>query len=195
MKNIAMHLPFLSRYFGGLKVGFGRRGLLEKGSFQKSPLSRDSREFRDSRNSREPPPVCFLPCCFPWRKPAKLVLEGALYGTFPPPPPQIRYVLPPFSWQKVVYTPPMSIAIRLPFLSRCFCRSIGSGVLGTLPNQSAPKSRASVHSSQKNITIGFSKQGSTPTPWARVLRDQIPKGRSRYRNSSCIGFTVFSEGG
>ena len=36
-------------------VGFGKRGLLEKGSFQKSPFSRDSREFRDSRVSREPP--------------------------------------------------------------------------------------------------------------------------------------------
>ena len=35
--------------------GFGKRGLLEKGSFQKSPFSRDSREFRDSRVSREPP--------------------------------------------------------------------------------------------------------------------------------------------
>ena len=28
---------------------------MEKGSFQKTPLSRDSREFRDSRVSREPP--------------------------------------------------------------------------------------------------------------------------------------------
>ena len=36
-------------------VGFGKRGLLEKGSFQKSPFSRDSRELRDSRDSREPP--------------------------------------------------------------------------------------------------------------------------------------------
>ena len=35
--------------------GFGKRGLLEKGSFQKSPFSRDSREFRDSRVSRKPP--------------------------------------------------------------------------------------------------------------------------------------------
>ena len=34
--------------------GFGKRGLLEKGSFQKSPFSRDSREFRDSRE----PPDC-----------------------------------------------------------------------------------------------------------------------------------------
>ena len=32
-----------------------KKGLLEKGSFQKSPFSRDSREFRDSRDSREPP--------------------------------------------------------------------------------------------------------------------------------------------
>ena len=37
------------------EIGFGRRGLLEKGSFQKSPFSRDSREFRDSRDFREPP--------------------------------------------------------------------------------------------------------------------------------------------
>ena len=35
--------------------GFGKRGLLEKGSFQKSPFSRDSREFRDSRDFGEPP--------------------------------------------------------------------------------------------------------------------------------------------
>ena len=36
-------------------LGFGKRGLWEKGSFQKSPFSRDSREFSDSRFSREPP--------------------------------------------------------------------------------------------------------------------------------------------
>ena len=36
-------------------IGFARRGLLEKGSFQKSSFSRDSRKFRDSRDSREPP--------------------------------------------------------------------------------------------------------------------------------------------
>ena len=41
-----------------MTVGFGKRGLLEKGSFQKSRFSRDSRdsrEFRDSRDSREAP--------------------------------------------------------------------------------------------------------------------------------------------
>ena len=38
-----------------MKIGFGKRGLLEKGSFQKSPFSRDSREFRDSRDFRGPP--------------------------------------------------------------------------------------------------------------------------------------------
>ena len=36
-------------------LGFGKRGLLEKGSFQKSPFSRDSREFRASRDFRESP--------------------------------------------------------------------------------------------------------------------------------------------
>ena len=36
-------------------LGTEKRGLLEKGSFQKTPYSRDPREFRDSRNSREPP--------------------------------------------------------------------------------------------------------------------------------------------
>ena len=30
----------------------------------------------------------------------------------------------PSSWQKVVYTPPICITIRLPFVSRYFCRSI-----------------------------------------------------------------------
>ena len=39
------------------KIGFGKRGLLEKGSFQKSPLSRDSREFRDSRVLENPQTV------------------------------------------------------------------------------------------------------------------------------------------
>ena len=35
-------------------IVLGKRGLLAKGSFQKSPFSRDSREFRYSRDSREP---------------------------------------------------------------------------------------------------------------------------------------------
>ena len=43
-----------------------------------------------------------------------------------------RYAL---FWQKVVYTPPICIAIRLPFVSRYFCRSLGSGVVGTPPTQ------------------------------------------------------------
>ena len=30
----------------------------------------------------------------------------------------------PSFWQRVVYTPPICITIRLPFVSRCFCRSI-----------------------------------------------------------------------
>ena len=47
-----LHLPLSDL---PLKIGFGKRGLLEKGSFQKSPFSRDSREFRDSRDFREPP--------------------------------------------------------------------------------------------------------------------------------------------
>ena len=37
------------------QLNVGKRGLLEKGSFQKSPFSRDSREFRDSRVSRDLP--------------------------------------------------------------------------------------------------------------------------------------------
>ena len=36
-------------------LGFRKTGLLEKGSFQKSPFSRDFREVRDSRDFREPP--------------------------------------------------------------------------------------------------------------------------------------------
>ena len=35
-------------------VEFGKGGLLEKGSFQKSPFSRDCREFGDSRGSKAP---------------------------------------------------------------------------------------------------------------------------------------------
>ena len=38
-----------------IEIGFGKRGLLEKGSFQKDRFSRDSRDFRESRDSREPP--------------------------------------------------------------------------------------------------------------------------------------------
>ena len=36
-------------------LGFGKGGLLEKGSLQKSPFSRDSREFRDPRDPRKDP--------------------------------------------------------------------------------------------------------------------------------------------
>ena len=71
---IAIRRPFVSQYAAHLhhnasgkilavvvtgkfpiSVGVGKRGLLEKGSFQKSPFFRDSREFRDPRDSREPP--------------------------------------------------------------------------------------------------------------------------------------------
>ena len=41
----------LFHFEGSTLFGFGKRGLLEKGSFQKSPFSRDSGEFRDSRDS------------------------------------------------------------------------------------------------------------------------------------------------
>ena len=37
--------------------GFRKRGLLEKGSFQKSPFSRDCREFRDSGVPENPQTV------------------------------------------------------------------------------------------------------------------------------------------
>ena len=53
-KKFVNKLAFLKRV-ERVFVGFGKRGLLEKGSFQKSPFSRDSREFRDSRDFREPP--------------------------------------------------------------------------------------------------------------------------------------------
>ena len=42
------------RSFRIAKVGFGKGGSFGKGSFQKSPFSRDSRVVRDSRDSREP---------------------------------------------------------------------------------------------------------------------------------------------
>ena len=42
------------------EIGFGNRGLLEKGSFQKGPLCRDSREFLENpqtvENKAEPDP-------------------------------------------------------------------------------------------------------------------------------------------
>ena len=37
-------LPETTRQLDAPKVGFGKRGLLEEGSFQKSPFSRDSRD-------------------------------------------------------------------------------------------------------------------------------------------------------
>ena len=47
--------PKRTFWAGSFSIGVGKRGLLEKGSFQKSPFSRDFREFRDSRVSRELP--------------------------------------------------------------------------------------------------------------------------------------------
>ena len=39
-----------------------------------------------------------------------------------------------------------------------------------------------------------SKQGSTPTPWARGLRDQIQKGHSRHRKSFIHRFYTAQRG-
>ena len=50
-RSFTRHVPKVTQSL----VGFGKRGLLEKGSFQKRPFSRDSREFRDSRDFRESP--------------------------------------------------------------------------------------------------------------------------------------------
>ena len=49
-------VPQLNPFFSG-KEKHGERGLLQKGSFQKSPFFRfrDSRELRDSRDFRESP--------------------------------------------------------------------------------------------------------------------------------------------
>ena len=41
-------MPGATARSSAVSLGFGERGLLEKGSCQKSPFSRDSREFRDS---------------------------------------------------------------------------------------------------------------------------------------------------
>ena len=49
--------PSESNIIAPKNVGFEKRGLLEKGSFQKSPFSRDSREFRDSRDLENPQTV------------------------------------------------------------------------------------------------------------------------------------------
>ena len=38
----------------GPLIGFGKRGLLENGVFSEKSFSRDSREFRDCRDFREP---------------------------------------------------------------------------------------------------------------------------------------------
>ena len=45
----------------------------------------------------------------------------------------------PSSWQKVVYTPPICITIRLPFVSRCFCRSIRVRGRWNTPKKNQPK--------------------------------------------------------
>ena len=42
-------LLFFSGISKSFLVNFGKSGFLEKGSFQKSPFSRDSRDFRESR--------------------------------------------------------------------------------------------------------------------------------------------------
>ena len=55
VKSLANFSRGFSARFSRASIGFGKRGLLEKGSFQKSPFSRDPREFRDSRDFREPP--------------------------------------------------------------------------------------------------------------------------------------------
>ena len=53
MRPLASILDGVAEKLGSLhsddptKLVFGKRGLLEKGSFQKSPFSRDSRESRD----------------------------------------------------------------------------------------------------------------------------------------------------
>ena len=51
----ATTLLHLSKCSRPLFFGFGKRGLLEKGAFQQSPFSGDSREFKDSSVSGEPP--------------------------------------------------------------------------------------------------------------------------------------------
>ena len=66
----------------GVRVGFGKRGLLEKGSFQRSPFSRDSREnleiLKDSRDSSgEKTPFVMTPFSGPERgKPWRAISEG-----------------------------------------------------------------------------------------------------------------------
>ena len=49
-RNEAQGTQTFGRDFQG-SFGSGKRGLLEKGSFQESPFSRDSRELRDARES------------------------------------------------------------------------------------------------------------------------------------------------
>ena len=54
-----------------------------------------------------------------------------------------------FSWQIVVYTPPIYMTIRLPFVSRCSCRSVRVRGRWNTPNKTcslemyAPRSRRS----------------------------------------------------
>ena len=101
-------------------LGFGKGGLLEKGSFQKSQFSRDSREFRDSRDFKEPPDPGKQRRIQPFSRDAResrdfrasrgSSTEKTPFGMAPFSGPDM-----PFSWQKVFHTPPICITMQLPF--------------------------------------------------------------------------------
>ena len=66
----------------------------------------------------------------------------------------------PFSWQEVVYTPPICIAIRLPFVSRCSCRSIRVRGCWNTPNERHEKTGRGSQKFPKIKTFGVLQEGS-----------------------------------
>ena len=62
--------------------------------------------------------------------------------------------MPP-SWQKVVYTPPICITIRLPFVSRYFCKSIRVGGRWNTPKCKSPKTAKQVKKKSRNVPERF----------------------------------------
>ena len=79
----------------------------------------------------------------------------------------------PSSWQKVVYTPPICITIRLPFVSRCFGRSIRVRGCWNTPKCSAIRFR-------KPLALALRH----PSPLLTSILSPEPSGHNFWRMSS-----------
>ena len=70
----------------------------------------------------------------------------------------------PSSWQKVAYTPPICIMIHLPFASRYFAEVLGSGVVGTPPVVSQRVENGELDPSWLDLALLGSAPISVPKP-------------------------------